>query len=224
MLSNRFGCPPSGDGGYPASPGRDAPPISFSTAPKRKWAVHGPKEKAFMRKTGTFGAFLHKTGVVMAGPTSFDSLLPGAPNISGTEIPRRRKSELQTCFRGGHRMDQLLFPLPLPFRGGVSKGEGPRPLLFVSFQGGPGEIEIPPVFSFLGGVGGHFSFQKRNVPFSPVPVEAPGHTTEKPILCVTSASFSDTVPYSFPGRQPQSPACPCRRWCRRRRRLRGPGR
>ena len=41
----------------------DAPPISFSVAPKRKRAVHGPKEKALWRKTARCALFAYDTGV-----------------------------------------------------------------------------------------------------------------------------------------------------------------
>ena len=40
----------------------DAPPISFSVAPKRKRAVHGPKEKALWRKTARCALFAYARG------------------------------------------------------------------------------------------------------------------------------------------------------------------
>ena len=65
-------------------------------------------------------------------------------------------------------MAQLLFPLPLPFRGGVSKGEGPQPRPFVSL-GGVGETgEAPPVadeaslFRGSGAIGGPEGAGNRN--------------------------------------------------------------
>jgi len=61
--------------------------------------------------------------------------------------------------RGGRGQSALLAPLPLPGanlagtpypRGGVSKGEGPLPRPFESFQGGPGGNRNPPGFLFRG--------------------------------------------------------------------------
>ena len=66
----------------------------------------------------------------------------------------------------GHPL--LLSPLPLPLSSeGFPKGRAAaRP--FVSFQGGAGEIEIPPRFS-LGGRGGHSLFKREYPPGFSVP-------------------------------------------------------
>ena len=58
---------------------------------------------------------------------------------------------------------------PVQLREGNPKGRDRSPSPLSRFKGVRGEIEIPPGFS-LGGEGGHFSFQKRNVPpFPPHP-------------------------------------------------------
>ena len=52
---------PPGDGG-------NDPPIFFSVAPKRKRAVHGPKEKALGRKTARCALFAYDAGVPARDP------------------------------------------------------------------------------------------------------------------------------------------------------------
>ena len=63
--------------------------------------------------------------------------------------------------------------------GGVSKGEGPPPLPFVSFQGGPGGNRNPPGFLFGGRGGGTLLFSKEKCP--PFPRPGGGHRDHLPM-------------------------------------------
>lgn len=145
------------------------PHFLFETS-KRKCAVHGGKEKMFGRLNLThlcqvdrkYGSRRGRCGADLQTRTGCAILLGNRDGVSPhLGVP--------PCFRGGHRMDQFLFPLPLPFRGGVSKGEGPQPRPFVSFQGGVGETgKTPPVadevslFRGSGAIGGPEGAGNRN--------------------------------------------------------------
>ena len=123
-----------------------------------------------------------KTGVGRhALPTKSGSLLPVAlylflpelrPRTCGHRVQRGTKPDwrISTLVRSASLRTTrfgscfiLVFHPASP--GGGFQRRGPRPPAFVSFQGGRGEIEIPPRFS-LGGPGGTFSFQKRISPLA----------------------------------------------------------
>ena len=217
----------------------NAPPFSLGLAQRKR--PRPVKRKALSRKVGAAGAFLRKTrgrrGRCCADlQTSTGCAIPlgnrdGAPpHLIVRHFFRRWSS---------NRPASLSAAAPSP-REGESKGEGPQPLPFVSFQGGPGGIEAPHVYAgsadaisfgrrlippgftsaqrngprltgrlmpgLFGGRGGTLLFSKEKCPLLPRPGGAPGHTTENPSLCITSASFSDIVRYSWPHRRPRSPA------------------
>ena len=70
-----------------------------------------------MRKAGAVGAFLRKYG------SRCGRCGAALQARTGCAIPQWNRDSVSPhlgvppCFRGGHRMDQLLFPLPLPLRG-----------------------------------------------------------------------------------------------------------
>ena len=154
------------------------PHFLFGCAEK-KTAVHGQKKRRFGAKPAPKGAFLLQYG---------NRANRCGKNLAGFCRVRRTLEKQGTCFPAFGGLGAAFGVVvgfgpfwPRAFRfatryrslspGRVSKGEGPQPRPFVSFQGGPGENRNPPGFS-LGGVGGHFSFQKRNVlPFPRPPEE-----------------------------------------------------
>ena len=157
--------------------GRDGgcTPHSFSSCRKRMRRARW-KKKTLGRKTAPLAPFLLKNG--------------GRANPCGRNLPcfrlvRRTAQEqgtysphLEPWAHLSGAVDAwalLLFPrsplryaLPRPFPGGESKGEGPQPRPFVSFQGGPGGNRNPPGFLF-GGRGGTLLFSKEKCPPSPAP-------------------------------------------------------
>ena len=92
---------------------------------------------------------------------------PALQNLSAC-APRRTVCK----FRGGCRMAPAsLSALPASLSAaGPKPREGPQPLPFESFQGGPGEIEIPPPGFSLGGRGGTLLFSKEKCPLPPSPL------------------------------------------------------
>ena len=141
-----------GRGGGAALRRGNAPLFSLGLA-QRKWP-RPVKRKALSRKVGAAGAFLRKTrgrrGRCCADlQTSTGCAIPlgnrdGAPpHLIVRHFFRRWSS---------NRPASLSAAAPSP-REGESKGEGPQPLPFVSFQGGPGGNRNPPGFLF-GGRGG----------------------------------------------------------------------
>ena len=89
---------------------------------QRKRAVHGPKEKRFRIQILPVGQIWTNTGVSAAGAVRTCNLVPGAPDIGETGAACRRMLRLPACFRGGHRIDQFLFPLPLLLHRGSPQG------------------------------------------------------------------------------------------------------
>ena len=88
------------------------------------------------------------------------------------------------------------------FPGRVSKGEGPQPRPFVSFQGGPGGNRNPPGFLF-GGHGGTLLFSKEKcLPFPRPPEEG---ITDRP----------SRGAYSYISARPVHGSAPRWGWCGR---------
>ena len=168
----------------------NAPPFSLGLAQRKR--PRPVKRKALSRKVGAAGAFLRKTrgrrGRCCADlQTSTGCAIPlgnrdGAPpHLIVRHFFRRWSS---------NRPASLSAAAPSP-REGESKGEGPQPLPFVSFQGGPGgnrgpaclrgvcrrhflwASANPPGFLF-GGRGGALLFSKEKCPPSPRPPEQGG--------------------------------------------------
>ena len=144
--------PRARDGGRPGFAGRGCTPHSFSSCRKRMRRARW-KKKTLGRKTAPLAPFLLKNG--------------GRANPCGRNLPCFRRVRRTAQEQGTYSphlepwahlsgaVDAwalLLFPrsplryaLPRPFPGGESKGEGPQPRPFESFQGGVGETgEAPP--------------------------------------------------------------------------------
>ena len=161
------------------------PPLFFRLAERKVAAAAVEKKGVWAVNLTHLCQVDRKTGVVVVGAVQTCKPVPGALYPWGTEMVLSRIWGHGTAFGGGHRMAPApLFaarcpsgvgnPGPACLRGvcrrhflwasAKGRGHGPSPLC--RFKGVRGEIEIPPGFS-LGGMGGHFSFQKRNVPFFP---------------------------------------------------------
>ena len=90
------------------------PHFSF-VLPKEKSPPQRWKRKALKRINLTPLCQVDRnTGVVVAGAVQICRPVPGAPCPCATEVVLPRIWRCGCGFRGGHRMDQLLFPLPLP--------------------------------------------------------------------------------------------------------------
>ena len=147
------------------------PHFLFETS-KRKCAVHGGKEKMFGRINLTPLCQVDRKYGSRRGRCPRHLIVSYRMRFilvkQRTAFPHL---DVRHIFRGGHRMDQLLFPLPLPFRGGVSKGEGPQPRPFEPFQGGVGGNSESPHVSG-GGLRGRCLCAKD---ISPSPPRPPCH-------------------------------------------------
>ena len=143
------------------------PPISLFCE-KEKRAVHGPKRNRFVSKSCPFGQVWTSTEV----PTRDLGQLRQEPALGAAPVPLNLSaiSPRPGIARSGCKTDLPCFSFrcryPVQLREGNPKGRDRSPSPLSRFKGVRGEIEIPPGFS-LGGEGGHFSFQKRNVPPSP---------------------------------------------------------
>ena len=156
-----MGVPPAGGRG-------DAPPILFRLAEK-ECAVHGGKEKMLGAKRH-FVPFLLQYG---GRCSRCGADLPACTGCAWAFGNREMLPRIWGCrlaFGVVNARSVLLTPrvplryaLPRPIPGGESKGEGPQPRPFVSFQGGPGGNRNPPGFLF-GGRGGTLLFSKEKCP------------------------------------------------------------
>ena len=147
---------------------------------------------------------------------------PCVRNLLGFRRVRRTAQEQRTCspaFGTAQRLSgvvivralplaprvPLRYALPRPFSGRVSKGEGPQPRPFVSFQGGPGGNRNPPGFLF-GGHGGTLLFSKEKcLPFPRPPEEG---ITDRPSKGAYSYISARPVHGSAPRWGWCGPGCP----------------
>ena len=146
-------------------------PIFFSVAPKRK-RPFTVKRKDADKQPGTgprpCAGLLSYGGCRGRYPCNLIVSCRVRPTQAEQRQPAAASQNFRLAFGVVNEWSLLLFPLPLPFRGGKSKGEGPRPLPFVSL-GGVGETdEAPPVadeaslFRGSGAIGGPKGAGNRN--------------------------------------------------------------
>ena len=169
----------------PASPGGDAPPIFF-VCDKENGPRPVQKKNAWAQSRRRRRLFCLHTGVERDGA----SVMGQSPAGCAQACRNRESASPHLGARSGFRVRS-----PRQLRVGNPKGRGRSPAPLSRFKGVRGEIEIPPGFS-LGGVGGHFSFQKRNVPPSLVSPEGERNLT------------SPQTQTRTPCPRPQSPAWP----------------
>ena len=168
-----FGC---AEKTAPADACRSQPPVGRPLR-RRQTAVHGQKKRRLGAKPAPMAPFLLQYG---GRCSRCGADLPACTGCAWAFGNREMLPRIWGCrlaFGVVNARSVLLTPrvplryaLPRPIPGGESKGEGPQPRPFVSFQGGPGGNRNPPGFLF-GGRGGTLLFSKEKCPPSLSPLE-----------------------------------------------------
>ena len=158
--------PSGGRGDVPGFAGRGCAP-HFLCLRQRKRAAPGPKEKRWRPEFSPCGENSAEDGGLRSRCGGEREFVPDALWSRRTGIMPSRIRWRGCRFRGGHRIELLLFPLPLlPLSGERNpKGRGRSPFPLCRFKGVWGEIGIPP--RFWRGSQGEVSLRQRHLPLSP---------------------------------------------------------